>query len=66
MPAAIADILGPGGAIARRLGEQYEFRPQQLEMASAVERALAEGPHLLAEAGPGGGKSVLHFEVPLL
>jgi len=58
---AIADILGPGGAIARRLGDQYEFRPQQLEMASAVERALTEGHHLLAEAGTGVGKSFAYL-----
>src|SRR5438034_9425954 len=61
LPTAIADILGPAGAIARRLGEQYEFRPQQLEMASAVERALAEGHHLLVEAGTGVGKSFAYL-----
>ena len=36
MPATLDSILGPEGAIARRLGARYEFRPQQLEMASAV------------------------------
>ena len=61
MPAAIQDILSPGGAVARRLGEQYEFRPQQLEMASAVERALTDGHHLLVEAGTGVGKSFAYL-----
>src|SRR5438045_1431673 len=42
MPATIHDILGKGGAVARRLGDRYEFRPQQLEMAHAVEQALAD------------------------
>src|ERR1700756_553801 len=30
MPATLQDILAPDGAIARRLGGRYEFRPQQL------------------------------------
>jgi ATP-dependent DNA helicase DinG len=55
------DILGPGGAVARRLGERYEFRPQQLEMASAVQSALVEGRHLLVEAGTGVGKSFAYL-----
>ena len=58
---AIEDILGADGAIARRLGADYEFRPQQLEMASAVERALNDGHHLLAEAGTGVGKSFAYL-----
>ena len=33
-------ILGDEGRIAQRLS-QYESRPQQLEMAAAVERAIA-------------------------
>src|SRR3989442_10012045 len=61
MPATLTSILGPEGAIARRLGDQYEFRPQQLEMASAVECALAEGHHLLVEAGTGVGKSFAYL-----
>jgi len=55
------DILAPGGSIARRLGERYEARPQQLEMASAVESALSEGHHLLVEAGTGVGKSFAYL-----
>jgi ATP-dependent DNA helicase DinG len=58
---AIEDILGATGSIARRLGADYEFRPQQLEMASAVERALNDGHHLLAEAGTGVGKSFAYL-----
>ena len=61
MSTALADILAPGGSIARRLGGDYESRPQQLEMATAVERALAEGHHLLAEAGTGVGKSFAYL-----
>jgi len=58
---ALEQILGPEGAIARRLGTEYEQRPQQLEMAGAVEKALNEGRHLLVEAGTGVGKSFAYL-----
>ena len=61
MPATLDSILGPTGSIARRLGEKYEHRPQQMEMAAAVERAFAEGHHLLVEAGTGVGKSFAYL-----
>jgi ATP-dependent DNA helicase DinG len=61
MPATLNDILAPGGAIARRLGERFEFRTQQLEMATAVESAFAEKHHLLVEAGTGVGKSFAYL-----
>ena len=48
--------LGVDGPISRRL-EGYEERSEQLELAAAVERALGEETHLLAEAGTGVGKS---------
>ena len=54
-------ILGPEGAIARRLDERYEHRPQQLEMAAAVEEAFTHGHHLLVEAGTGVGKSFAYL-----
>ena len=50
------DVLGPGGRIAARL-KNYEHRPQQLDMAEAVDAALGQGHHLLVEAGTGVGKS---------
>ena len=61
MPAVLQDILAPGGAISRRLGDKYEFRPQQLEMAASVQSALNEGHHLLVEAGTGVGKSFAYL-----
>ena len=54
-------MLGPNGSIARRLGNAYESRPQQHQMALAVERAFAEGHHLLVEAGTGVGKSFAYL-----
>ncbi|MCI0462067.1 MAG: helicase [Gemmataceae bacterium] len=53
-------ILGPGGAIAARLSN-YEARPQQLDMADAVARAIAERRHLMVEAGTGVGKSFAYL-----
>src|SRR5207253_6444584 len=43
----------------------YEPRPQQAELAAAVAKALAEGRHLLAEAGTGTGKSLAYL-IPAL
>src|SRR5438132_5938008 len=43
------------------MAERYEHRPQQLDMAAAVERAFAEGHHLLVEAGTGVGKSFAYL-----
>ena len=57
---SVADVLGPGGVIARRL-PGYEPRPEQLAMAEAVENALANKKHLIAEAGTGVGKSFAYL-----
>ena len=57
----IDDILGPDGAVARRLGAAYEPRPQQVQMAHACREALAQGQHLLVEAGTGVGKSFAYL-----
>ncbi|MFT3784835.1 MAG: helicase C-terminal domain-containing protein [Tepidisphaeraceae bacterium] len=60
-PSMIDAILGAGGAVARRLGDRYEPRPQQLEMAHAVDAAFKQGGHLLVEAGTGVGKSFAYL-----
>lgn len=57
---SVADVLGPDGVIARRL-TGYEPRPEQLAMAKAVESALANKKHLIAEAGTGVGKSFAYL-----
>lgn len=65
MIARVEDLLGPGGAIARRL-DRFEERPEQLQLALAVEESLAAGEHLLAEAGTGVGKSFAYLIPALL
>jgi ATP-dependent DNA helicase DinG len=62
---SIASILGPEGAIARRLNA-YEPRPQQLAMAEAVARAIARPHHLMVEAGTGVGKSFAYLVPAIL
>ncbi|TWU27454.1 ATP-dependent DNA helicase [Bythopirellula polymerisocia] len=61
----VADILGPNGAIARRLSK-YEQRPQQLAMAEAVETAIRKKSHLVVEAGTGVGKSFAYLVPAIL
>ncbi len=61
----VADILGPEGSIARRL-ENYEDRPQQLEMAEAVAAAIERKHHLIVEAGTGVGKSFAYLAPAIL
>ena len=56
----VTDLLGPEGAIARRL-EEFEERPEQLRLAQAVEECLANQTNLLAEAGTGIGKSFAYL-----
>src|SRR3954462_13579444 len=58
------DVFGPSGALARALPE-YEPRAEQAALAAAVERALAFGEHLVAEAGTGVGKSLAYL-IPAL
>lgn len=65
MELTTADILGPDGRIAARL-KNYEDRPQQLEMAEAVERAIAGNQHLVVEAGTGVGKSFAYLVPAIL
>lgn len=48
------------GALSRS-HPNYEFRPGQLEMAEAVEAALAARRHLIVEAGTGTGKTLAYL-----
>ena len=59
-PHDVRSLLGPEGPIARRL-EDFEVRPQQLALSLAVERALQDKRHLVAEAGTGTGKSFAYL-----
>lgn len=54
------EFFAPGGILANS-PLPYEYRPGQLEMAKAVERALAERRHLIVEAGTGTGKTLAYL-----
>lgn len=54
-----AEIFSPNGILSR--ARNFEFRPQQQEMAVAVARALQSGEHLAVEAGTGVGKSLAYL-----
>jgi ATP-dependent DNA helicase DinG len=54
------EFFAPGGILARS-ALPYEYRPGQLEMAKAVERALEERRHLIVEAGTGTGKTLAYL-----
>jgi ATP-dependent DNA helicase DinG len=58
-------LLGPGGPLARAF-PGYEERTGQLDMADAVERALAEDRTLLCEAGTGTGKTLAYLVPAIL
>lgn len=59
------NILGPGQLVAKRLAN-YEYRPQQLAMSKAIEKAIRKGRHLIAEAGTGVGKSFAYLVPAIL
>src|SRR6201997_2986919 len=54
------EFFSPGGILSKS-PLPYEYRPGQLEMAKAVERALTEPRHLMVEAGPGTGKTLAYL-----
>lgn len=57
---SLHEFFSPGGILARS-PLPYEYRPGQLEMAKAVERALNERRHLIVEAGTGTGKTLAYL-----
>jgi len=54
------EILGPGGPVSQSLAG-FEVRPQQVQMAREVQRALLKGRCLAVEAGTGVGKSFAYL-----
>ena len=55
----VEEIFSPKGVLSK--AKNFEFRPQQQEMAVAVARALQNGEHLAVEAGTGVGKSLAYL-----
>lgn len=53
-------ILEPGDILSRKL-DNYEFRPEQIRMAEAVDDALKGDRYLIIEAGTGIGKTLAYL-----
>src|SRR5438093_2148117 len=60
----IRAIFSDKGLLSK--AKNFEFRPQQQEMAAAVARALEEERHLVVEAGTGVGKSLAYLAPAIL
>jgi ATP-dependent DNA helicase DinG len=56
----LEEFFSPGGILSRS-ELPYEYRPGQLEMARAMERAFTEKRHLIVEAGTGTGKTLAYL-----
>jgi predicted DnaQ family exonuclease/DinG family helicase len=57
---SVETVFAPGGPLAMKL-VGYEDRPEQRELAAAIERTFADGGALVAEAGTGVGKSIAYL-----
>jgi ATP-dependent DNA helicase DinG len=57
-------IFSSNGLLSR--SKNFEFRPQQQQMAIAVARTLESGEHLAVEAGTGVGKSLAYLVPSIL
>lgn len=60
----VEQTFSPSGILSR--AKNFEFRPQQQQMAVAVARALEAGEHLAVEAGTGVGKSLAYLVPSIL
>jgi ATP-dependent DNA helicase DinG len=60
----VRTIFSEAGRLSK--SKNFEFRPQQQEMAVAVARALEEERHLVVEAGTGIGKSLAYLVPAIL
>ena len=59
LAAFMEHFFSPQGPLAA--AKNFEYRPQQQEMAEAVSQALENGEHLIMEAGTGVGKSLAYL-----
>ncbi len=64
-PLTVRKFFSRNGPLAEA-HPNYEFRPGQLEMALAVEKALDEKRHQIVEAGTGTGKTLAYLVPALL
>lgn len=62
----LEEVFGQGKLLARALGQGYEARGEQLEMAREVMQAFRDDQYLCIEAGTGTGKSLAYLAPAIL
>src|SRR2546425_5343612 len=62
--AQVEEIFSPKGILSK--ASNFEYRPEQQQMAVAVARALENQEHLAVEAGTGVGKSLAYLVPAIL
>src|SRR4051794_21574805 len=62
--AQVENIFSPSGILSK--ASNFEYRPQQQQMAVAVAKALESKGHLVVEAGTGVGKSLAYLAPAIL
>ncbi len=65
MALSVEKYLSRQGELASQIPD-FKFRPQQLKMAEAVERAIQDGTTLVVEAGTGVGKTFAYLVPAIL
>src|SRR2546423_3370144 len=60
----VREFFSENGALSK--AKNFEFRPQQQEMAASIAKALEEQRHLVLEAGTGVGKSLAYLAPAVL
>ena len=60
----VRSLFSQAGALSR--AKNFEYRPEQQEMAVAIAHALEEERHLVVEAGTGVGKSIAYLAPAIL
>jgi ATP-dependent DNA helicase DinG len=55
----VTEMFSPDGLLSK--AKNFEYRPEQQQMAVAVARALEDGAHQVVEAGTGVGKSLAYL-----
>ena len=61
---SVDKMFSKSGTLSRQ--PNFEYRPEQQEMARAIARSLSEGRYLVVEAGTGVGKSLAYLIPSLL
>ncbi len=64
LEAQVSEFFSTSGPLSK--ASNFEYRPQQQQMAVAVARALDHGEHLVVEAGTGVGKSLAYLVPAIL